>query len=225
MSSISAPVRHAATSASIQQLRLRLLDLGGRNPLISFDHGSHAASREHVRAVNSGLDDIYSRLIEPGKAIPLRPLPPMPTGPSDEATPAFQSALDLATQTDKAYREAMAELSPEEATSIRATKIERKLRDKLRVDLGMLPAKEVVTQSVAEHAQRHRIDPAFDLPLTKGLQASGDRQPRFEVQTLYNQEQLDRHLSKLRYAARVMAEETGVSALYTAWGFLEWDWD
>ena len=222
MSSTTASPRHAAASASIQQLRLRLLDLTGRNPLISFDHASRTASRVHVRAVDGGLDDIYARLIEPGKAIPLRPLPPMPTGSADEATPVFQSALDLARQTNKAYSDAMDELSPEEATSTNATKIERKLRDKVRVDLGLVQAKDVVTQSVAEHAQRHGIDPSFDLPITSGVQASGPRRQTIEIQTLYVQEQLDRRLSKIRDAARVIAEETGVSALYTAWGFLEW---
>ena len=61
MLSTNASARRDATSSNIQQLRLRLLDLTGRNPLINFDHGSRA----NVRAIDAGMDRIYSRLIEP----------------------------------------------------------------------------------------------------------------------------------------------------------------
>ena len=76
MSSTNASARREAASASIQQLRLRLLDLTGRNPLINFDHGSRSISRTNVRAIDAGMDGIYLRLIEPGKPISLKPLPP-----------------------------------------------------------------------------------------------------------------------------------------------------
>ena len=100
----SASARRDAASATVQQLRLRLLDLTGRNPLISFDHNSRTLSRTNVRAVDAGLDEIYLRLIEPDRPLPLRPLPPMATGPSDEATTAFQYALEQARHTDRDTR-------------------------------------------------------------------------------------------------------------------------
>ena len=222
MSSTNASARRDAASATVQQLRLRLLDLTARNPLISFDHGSRALSRANVRAIDAGIDGFYSRLIEPGKPIPLRPLPPMPKGPGDEATPAFESALELARQVDRDYAAAMDELSPEEAATAKAAKMERKLRDRVREQLRMPPAGEVAAQSVADHARRHGIDPSFDLPATSTKLTEAGRQRPFEIQTLLDQEQLDRRLSKIRESARLYAEETGVSALYTAWGFLEW---
>ena len=220
--STPASARRDAASATVQQLRLRLLDLTGRNPLINFDHGSRTISRANVRAIDAGMDGIYVRLIEPGRPIPLRSLPPMPKGPSDEATPAFQAALELARQTDADYAAAMDKLTPEEASSVKATKLERKLQDRVRERLGMPPARDVAVQSLAEHAERHGIDPSFDLPATSTKVAEAGRQRGFEIQTLLDQEQLDRRLSKVRESARVYAEETGVSALYTAWGFLEW---
>ncbi len=62
MSSINASARRDAASTSIQQLRLRFLDLTVRNPLINFDHGSRA----NVRAIDVGMEGIYPRLIELG---------------------------------------------------------------------------------------------------------------------------------------------------------------
>ena len=220
--STSSSARRDAASATVQQLRLRLLDLTGRNPLINFDHGSRSISRANVRAIDAGMDGIYSRLIEPGRPLPLKPLPPMPKGPSDEATPSFQSALELTKKTDADYAAAMDKLTPEEAASAKATKLERKLRDRVRERLGLPPARDVAAQSLAEHAERHGINPSFDLPASSTKVSEAARQRGYEIQTLLDQEQLDRRLSKVRESARVYAEETGVSALYTAWGFLEW---
>ena len=160
MSSTNASARRGAASASIQQLRLRLLDLTSRNLLISFDHGSRA----NMRAIDAGMDGIYARLIEPGKPIPLRPLPPLPKGPGDEASSAFQSALELARQMDGDYATAMDKLSPKEATAVKASRIERKLRDRVGEQMGPPPAGEIVAQRLAEHARRHGIEPSFDLP-------------------------------------------------------------
>ena len=216
MSATTSSARRDAASASIQQLRLRLLDLTARNPLISFDHGSRAASRAHVRVVNVGLNDIYKRLIEP-KPVLLRALPPMQAEPHDEATSVFLSALDLARQTDNDYAQAIDALSPEEATSAKAGLFERKLRDKVRAELGMPSASRTVSQDLGEHAQRHGINPAFDLPL-----AASAKPQAVDAQTTLLPDQFERRLSKIRDAARVIAEETGVSALYTAFGFLEW---
>ena len=137
MSSTNASACRDAASTSIQQLRL--LDLTGRNPLINFDHGSRAASGANGRVIDAGMDGIHSRLIEPGKPIPLHPSPPMPKGPGDEATPAFQSAPELARQTDGDDAAAMDKLSPEDAATVKASRIERKLRDRTGELMGPPP--------------------------------------------------------------------------------------
>ncbi len=216
---ITSSRRHAASS-SIQQLRLRLLDLTARNPLISFDHGSRAASRAHVRAVNVGLDDIYHRFIEP-RSILLRALPPMQAGPSDETTSVFLSALDLAKQTDVDYAQAVDALASEDATSSKASLIERKLRDRVRAQLGMPLERGTSNQGLGDHAHCHGIDPSYDLPTASAGRSSGQSH-KFDIQIMALPDQFERRLSKIRDAARVIAEETGVSALYTAFGFLEW---
>jgi very-short-patch-repair endonuclease len=214
MLSSVASARRDAVSASIEQLRLELLDLKRSNPLISFDHESTAASRSHVRAVDRGLDDIYLRLIEPGKPIPIYSLPPMPTVLPEAATPAFRPALEIATQTDQALPEPPDLSSPDEAIASKTRKNERTNGNKLR--------KTGANPSIVEHAQRHGIDPSFDLRETAGSAPERERKSSFSIQTLLDPEGLDKALSKLRDRARLMAEETSVSPLYAAFGFLEW---
>ena len=63
----------------------------------------------------------------------------MPTGSGDEATPASQSALELARQTDGDYAADMDKLSPGEAATVEASRIERKLRGHPREVMGPSP--------------------------------------------------------------------------------------
>ncbi len=211
-----ADARRAAAAASIRQLRTRLLDLTGRNPLISFPHTRQAGGRVSVRAVNGQVNALFAQMGE-GRTLPIRPLPEPGDGPADENSEQFLAALDAARWTDTAYQRAVASLAADELVSAKAAGIERELRDRVRDGLGLPPWSGANPTGLADHARRLGIDPSFELAPTASEPA-----PRTEFQTLLLPDPLERSLSRIRDTARTVAEETGVSTLHLAFGFLEW---
>ncbi len=62
----------------------------------------------------------------------------------------------------------------------------------------------------------------FDLDPTPEAAEKADRASSAELQTVVDPEILQGQLAKIRETARTLAEETGVSTLHLAFGFLEW---
>lgn len=218
--------RRAAAAASLRQLRTRLLDLTGRNPLISFPHTRQSGGRAGLRAVAGPMNALFAQVAE-GKTLPIRPLPEPGGGPADENSDPFLAALEAARWTDAAHQSAVESLAADELVSARAAGIERALRDRVRATLGLPAWNGTNPTGLADHARRLGIDPSFELaPTPGGLTAGGltaDRAPaRREFQTLLLPDPLERSLAKIRDTARTVAEETGVSTLHLAFGFLEW---
>lgn len=87
------------TEAAVASLRTKLIDLGKKNPLISFKHGGRSASI--LRLVDERPDLLY-RAIEEG-AVGFESLPGEEETPKDERTPAFQIAYERARLTDEAF--------------------------------------------------------------------------------------------------------------------------
>ena len=210
--------RREAAAASLRQLRSRLLDLTARNPLVSFPHGRATGTRVHVRAVDGHVDSLFAHLGE-GKALNVRPLPAPDDEPEEERQPRFRAALDATRLTDERYIEESAALSGDEMASSKAAAIERGLRDRVRVSLDMPTRKGAAPTAIADLAARLGIDPSFDL---RQSPASPQARAAVEFQALALPDVLDRQLAKIRDNARTVAEETGVSTLHLAFGFLEW---
>ena len=213
--------RREAAAASIRQLRSRLLDLTARNPLVSFPHGRATGTRTYVRAVDGHVDALFAHLVE-GKPLYLRPLPAQDDELEDEGQPRFRAALDAARLTDERYVEELAALSGDEVASAKAAAVERGLRDRMRASLEMPVRKGAAPAATADLAARLGIDPSFDLRPSPTGAAGSRARAAAGFQALALPDVLDRQLAKIRDTARTVAEETGVSTLHLAFGFLEW---
>ncbi len=197
MTTRSPDARQQAAAASIKQLRARLLDLTGRNPLISFSHGRSAGMRTHVRAVNGRMDALFADLAE-GKPLVIRPVPP----PDHALEIDEKPILLLAGPAQPGGEQAAASIGTREASN--------------------RPSRTEPPSALSAHATRLGIDPSFDLrPSEPGTASRPTRGPA-PFQTLVLPDTLERQLTKLRDTARTVAEESGVSTLHLALGFLEW---
>ena len=217
----SPDLRREAATLSIKQLRSRLLDLTARNPLVSFPHSRATGTRVHVRAVDGHVDDLFAHL-GLGKPLNLRSLPPPDDEPEEERQPRFRAALDAARLTDERYVEDSAVLSADDIASAKAAAIERGLRDRVRASLDMPVRKSATPTAIADYAVRLGVDPSFDLRPSRAMPVAARARGTVDFQALALPDVLDRQLAKIRDTARTVAEETGVSTLHLAFGFLEW---
>ena len=144
----------------VESLRPRLLDFSRNNPLVSTRLGDRSAST--LRIVNCSLAEIFGRLVS-GK-LPFAPLPPLNDDPIDESTERFQTSLSEARLVDPEYLsevEAVDE-DAEDATDL-LLKIERRLKDRVRIQLGLRPRQAQTGLSIQQHARNNHIDPSYDL--------------------------------------------------------------
>ena len=197
----------------IEKLRLKLLDLSRRNPLLSTSFS--VRSNAVIRVIDQTPDYIF-KLLRSQKPLPIVPLPPLGNEPADENSIQFQEALSIALVSDEAYNK---ELRNPELTEDGKVKLERALKDRLRDQLGLPPRQTTGTPSLALHAESHGICPDYELPF------SDQNSQVAQIQTLLLPDDLARKLNGLRTKYRTTEQETGVNALYAAFGFLEWSDD
>jgi hypothetical protein len=204
--------------ARIEKLRLKLLDLTRRNPLLNtrFSDRSHS----HVRVV----DELPQLLLEKmmNGSMQLVPLPPIEEIPKDENTQEFQSAFCAARQTDEVYLgklESMDHRSEESAEQL--VTAERDLRDRLRVELGLHPRQTRTNIKLVHHARNNHIRPEYELPLLSETHSDG-RHDDDLIQTLLLPDLFERRLNSIRNKCNTWSQETGISVLKTAFGFVEW---
>jgi very-short-patch-repair endonuclease len=200
--------------AAIQQYRAKLLDLSSRNPLVNFRHSDR--SRSHIRVSDEIPEKLFERL-ESSRQLWLDPLPDPLLIPADEELPLFQEARRRAAKDDAEYKKALAELGPAPSERKRQ-KLERELRNRVRTQLGLEPYDPA--SDPKKRAAELGISTEYDLPKPNG----SNRRRRFgyNIQTLFFRDDLDRKLSGLRESARSLLLDAGLSALFCAFGFLEY---
>jgi len=211
--------RETAAQKRIAELRLRLLDLTNRNRLLNYKFADR--SRRVVRIVDELPDELLQR-VDDNKRLTFKPLPEPNETPPDETTEEFLLALEQAKRSDEEYLEAIGKLEAEDVNGEAARKLERALRDRLRIELGLPPRAPREQLSKDEWARRNGIDPSYDLP-----RANPKGKPKPEhvdnwIQTLLFPDEMERALSGTYDQARSALQETGVNTLYLALGFLEW---
>lgn len=200
--------------AAIQQYRAKLLDLSTRNPLINFRHSDR--SRSHIRVIEEIPEKLFERL-ESSRQLWFDPLPDPLLIPADEELPFFQEARRKAIRTDTEYKKALAELGPAPSERKRQ-KVERDLRNRVRIQLGLEPYDPA--SDPKKRAAELGISTEYDLLRPNG--ANRRRRVGSNVQTLFFRDDLDRKLSRLRESARSLLQDAGLSALFCAFGFLEY---
>ena len=210
---------HDLVRARIENLRLKLLDLSRRNPLISTRLSPR--SNSIVRVVDE-LPDVLAFSLCNQQKMRFVPLPPLEEDPKDEESREFQDALSNACLTDEIYLHAIEELNAKEDESIDLSRrIERELRDRVRADLGMAPRQTRNDISLPQHALNNGISPSYDLPDPSDEHEDG-RHGDENIQTLLLPADLERKLNALTSKCRTWIQETGINVLHVAFGFLEW---
>jgi len=205
-------------NSRIEKIRPKLLDLTRRNPLLStrFSDRSHS----HIRIVDELPQIIFNQLIE-GKMC-FNPLPPLEQDPKDEKTLEFQKALADARITDQIYTETLDKINQDvDESADQLAVAERDLKDRLRVKLKMSPRQTKTNLSLAQHAKNNDILPYYDLPLPKDKHKDG-RHIDDLMQTLLLPDFMQKKLNSLMTKHRTWIQETGISVLSAAFGFLEW---
>jgi len=194
-----------------------------RNPLLSCRLS--AATGTLIRFVDEVPILVKNRLCNQ-ESLEIIALPELDSNPPDEATPRFVSQLQMAMSSDESYLEDRASLEKDpETTEQDLLDLERRLRDRLREKLGLLPRPndKKDRKSIIEHAKLNEVNPNFDLP---ALDELDDELPeKFlddTLQTLLLPEQLEKKVAVLVDRAKTWADESGLTVMHLAFGFLEW---
>lgn len=199
----------------IEEMQAKLLELSGRNTLISFRHSER--SNKQVRIINTSINAIHE-FLEDGRPIKFSSIPLPKTEAKDEQTPKFLDALELARQEDKIYKEAVEKLGQD--IPVKALiKLENELRDRVRAALDMPPLERDKIISKFDHAIELKINPSYELDPTQEME---DKKRKSRLQTFLYPEEMDRKLSLIYNQARLSESETGINTLFCAFGFLEW---
>ncbi len=212
------PLGNGFVRETIEKLRLRLLDLTSRNPLISFKHS--ARGRRHIRVIDELLDQLFAKL-GADSGMRLQSLGREPNEPEDEKTIAFRRALDAAKLEDAEYLEELRKLG-EDPGEKAVERLEQELRKRLRERIGMPPRREGAALSPADVARRLGLDPAFDLPTAPAGAELPGKHADSAMQTCLFEDDMQLTLARMREVVRLSIDEGGVNPLFCAFGFLEW---
>ncbi|WP_204152231.1 DUF4011 domain-containing protein [Leptolyngbya sp. CCY15150] len=203
----------------LKELRLRLLDLSGRNRLLNFKFSER--SRTQVRLVDKLPDQVFE-MLEQGYTLTVAALPTPPNHPTDEDEDAFRLLLEAMRDADEEYMAAVASLDEVDHDSEESQRIERELRDKVREELRMPARTDVKSLSESAYAKHLGINPSYDLPTLQSGDGGKPAHRDKSLQTLLYPDELERKLAGLREGARKSIQETGLNTLYLAFGMLEW---
>jgi len=212
-SSASVNAHHAQ---EYEKLRAELLDLSRRNPMLNYKH--RPGSRQQLRFVDTTLDFVLSELIEKQRTPILKPLPSPEDIPADEKTPEFLTALGHAKANDLEYLmrlEGFNSVARQEEAEL--YDLDLWLRQRIREQLGLSPRLDQNEIKLVDHARNLGIDPSYSLANT------AQSPPRLShLQTMYLADDLDPRISRISADARLSEQETGLSTLFLAIGFLRW---
>ncbi len=193
-------------------MRKRLLNLSKSNKLLSTSFA--ARIRSNFRIIDASVNSLFAAVSSDG--LTFCSLPPFEADPADERAPIFVAALEEAVATDEAYLREMEEIDSVGADDApeRQERALRALKDRLRAVLGWMPRTRSDT-TLVQHAINNGIDPAFDL-------AGQTRDCEGTARLLLAPDNFERTLSRIHDGWRSELQETGISTLFIAFGFLEW---
>ena len=159
----------------------------------------------------------FSRNLVEGKRLAFRALPEKSDEPPDETTDQFLMVLEQTRNSDSMYRNELEALD-DDPDGEETQRRERRLKDRVRAQLGLKPLAEIKEMTLANFARLHGIDPQFELPSL----AKSKRQVNGSLQLLMLPDQMERSLAAISNQTRTALQEKGVNTLYAAFGYLEW---
>ena len=122
---------------SIAKLRDKILAgaTTNRNKLINFKHQDK--KRDQIRIVDEVIDEIYDDLSN-GKSFTFKPLPEEEKEPKDEQTQKFLDTLEISKREDQVFLNEIEKLGElYDGGNKESLKIERDLKDRVRIQLGL----------------------------------------------------------------------------------------
>jgi hypothetical protein len=200
-----------------EDLRKKLLDLSRRNPMLNYKH--RAGSRRQLRIVDTNLESAFAELALNQRELPFAALPEPDDIPEDELTDTFKAALGHAKSTDLDYLTRLAALDSvarQDDTSL--ARLERWLRDRVREQLEIPARPNRQEFNLVDHARKKNIDPSYELSSTPPADARIVRR----LQSMFFADELDSRMARIAADARLSEQETGLSTLFIAFGFLLW---
>jgi hypothetical protein len=199
------------------QLRTKLLDLSRKNPMLNYRH--RTGSRRQIRIVDCDLETVLAELAGKQAELAIEALPEPDDIPAEERTDGFLAALGQAKAMDLEYLtrvQALDAVARQDDAAL--ADLDRWLREHVRRRLGLPPRPDRHALDVVAHARKHGIEPAYEL-----APASGDgARPLGGLRTLHVADELDSRLARIAADARLAEQETGLSTLFLAFGFLRW---
>ncbi len=226
----------------LEFLRKKLIDLTMRNNQLNFKVKSgNKRSTSTIRIVDEVPEIIFEK-IKNGK-MELKPLPNLPETPEDENTPKFKNEYQLSLSIAERLEENELEdeekekIEPEilqyvenktaaeerNAESEEFEKIDRVLKNAIREKLNLGPLEETYP-SETSWAKMNKINPKYDLPLTKDISDERKYKDKY-IQTLFFEDDWRRICLNLKSKYSGSLNETGVNNLRLAIGFLEYKSD
>jgi hypothetical protein len=152
----------------LEALRKNVLDLTVRNPLVSVKLSTTSAGA--LRVVNAYPDDLARDLLDQ-KTMAITPLPALDDNPPEERTPVFQRELRPLLEEYRKKTKSPTFESPSDADvppfkgGVPAW--ERRIRDKLRTELGMEKRPDKSDpESLKKWARKNGVEPDYDLRKT-----------------------------------------------------------
>lgn len=190
-----------------EQLRLKLLDLSKKNPMLNYRLG--VRSKRHLQLVDEVPDEVYRKLVGEDMTLKIAPLQEPADVPPEERTEDFLAALEHVKVSDIEYLTKVDELAGGD-DEVAFAVIERELRSKVRIELGLPARPPSADVDRADHARSLGIDPSPDLKRERS-KASHDHQ---SLQTLKYPDELESIMEKIAGDARLAEQEMGVSTLF-----------
>lgn len=207
----------------IENLQKKLLNLSAINPLLNFHHGERNTT--HIRVIDELPDELFSDLCMDNREFYFKPLPPIPTEPTDEQRPEFISKFEQERLTDETFQEELKTLEEknlsEDTYESELKKLERKLKDKIRKEMGLPSRKNADDYTNAQWAKKQGLNPSYEMPLPNENEQTPSKHTDKYIQTLLFQNEMDRRLNALKRKIDNDLDEMGVNTFYAAFGFLE----
>ena len=204
----------------INELRLKLLDLTNRNPLLNFRHSEKSLTQ--IRIIDELPDFLFGEILK-GTRLAFKSLPEPGNEPSDEETDEFRIEFRTAVITDEKYLNEIKELEDQDDSFDEIAKSERNLKDRIRKKIGLVNRTDIKPFSNAKWARKNNIEPKYDMPIISS--DSENLEEKHEdgyIQTLLKPKELLHKLSGLKRYINSDLTETGVNTFYVAFGFLEY---
>ncbi len=214
---------------TVEEFRKKLLDLTSKNALLNFKHKDN--SLRQIRVIDEQPDLLWSSLMN-GKEFSFKSLPERNDEPLDEQNnKKFQAMFDERQLTDdkfltdKARLEKLEEegkLNDEDIREKEYANINRALKDRIRLDLGMPPRENVEPLTNYQWAKENGLNPSYELPKPSDDDSIPEKHTDSFIQTLLTPKELNKKLNGLRSYISTDLNEMGVNTFFVAFGFLKY---